>query len=127
MSVLTIIAILALVVIAGYYVGSWLFRKDTEIEERRRAAAKLAGVLASYGLSKVPEFLIDYSVGDYSGMGNKIKQITQLFLSGETAVVTEFERVFEACLNVKLNSEAGRAYIGAKLGEAMEKTEVSPS
>ena len=50
----------------------WLFTKDTEIENRRRGAAKLAAKLQAIGLRKLPEFLIDYSVGDYSGMANKI-------------------------------------------------------
>ena len=56
------ILILVLVPLVGFLAAKWLFQKDTEVENRRRGAAKLAAVLQTYGLKKTPEFLIDYSV-----------------------------------------------------------------
>ncbi len=117
MSILEVV--LLCIVIAGslYALGKWLFRKDTEIEDRRRAAAKLAGILSKFGLVRIPAFLIDYSVGDYSGLAQRLKNLVELFVEGEEAVVKEFNEVFERCLTVKLGTEEGRAYIRAKLAE----------
>lgn len=115
----------ALLALVGYNVASWAFKKDEEIEDRRRGAAKLAGILSGLGLKKIPEFLIDYSVGDYSGMGSKLKQLAELFLSGESAVVAEFEQVFDGCLAAKLKTEAGRAFVAAKLADAAKATDTT--
>lgn len=107
-----------LVVVAGYFVTKWAVKVDTKVEDRRRAANRLAGVMRSLGLRQTPEFLEDYGVGDYSGMGDKIVRLVELFASGEAAVVAEFEKVFERCLVAKLATEQGRAYLAAKLQEA---------
>jgi len=120
MSLLEVILLCALLAVVAYLVVAWLFKKDTEIENRRRAAAQLAGKLQSYGLVKTPAFLIDYSVGDYSGMAEKIKALVETFLSGDEAVTKEFESVFAKCLDAKLASESGRALIAAKLTDAVK-------
>jgi hypothetical protein len=117
MSLFTLILLLIVVGLAGYFFVRFLYRKDTEIENRRRGAARLAGTLRSIGLKKTPEFLEDYSVGDYSGMGRKVKQLGELFLAGEAAVLEEFEQVFEGLLNARLKTEVGRTYIAAKLAD----------
>jgi hypothetical protein len=109
----------------GYVTAKWVFAKDTEIENRRRAAAKLASKLSEMGLVKTPEFLIDYSVGDYSGMANRIKRLAELFLSGEAHVVAELENVFSRVLSAKLLTEAGRTLIAAKLADASKTTDPS--
>jgi hypothetical protein len=111
------ILILVLVPLVAFLAAKWLFQKDTEIENRRRGAAKLAAVLQTYGLKKTPEFLIDYSVGDYSGMAHKIAELARLFLDGEEHVVKEFQQVFDRVLEAKLQTDEGRAYIAAKLSE----------
>ena len=124
------ILILILVPLVGFLAAKWLFQKDTEIEDRRRGAAKLAAVLQTYGLKKTPEFLIDYSVGDYSGMAHKIADLARLFLDGEEHVVKEFQHVFDRVLEAKLQTDEGRAYIAAKLSETAKPTTVqaaSPS
>lgn len=107
-------------------VAVFLFKKDTAKEDRRRAAAKLAGVLSSVGLEKFPDFLIDYSVGDYSGMAKKIVALAKLFLDGgQGAVLKEFEAIFDRLLDAKLSSEAGRALVAAKLADAAEESDPS--
>ena len=121
------IAILALVPAVGFLAAKWLFQKDTEIENRRRGAAKLAAVLQTYGLTKTPEFLIDYSVGDYSGMTHKIADLARLFLDGEEHVVKEFQHVFERVLEAKLRSAEGRAYVAAKLAELDKPADPKPA
>ena len=119
------IVIIALIAVVGFLGAKWLFRKDTEIEDRRRGAAKLAASLKSYGLSRIPDFLIDYSVGDYSGMAEKMKALAEMFLSGEEAVVTELDGVYERVLSQKLKTEAGRALVASKLADAKKVDDVS--
>jgi hypothetical protein len=114
------IVIVVLLVVAGYFAAKWLFKKDTEVENRRRAAADLAGTLKAVGLVQIPEFLVDYSVGDYSGMAQKIGQTAKLFASGEAAVLSEFNQVFDRLLAAKLSSVDGRAIIAAKLKDAVK-------
>jgi len=122
---LNTVVIVVLIAAVGLLGAKWLFKKDTEIENRRRGAARLAAALKSYGLAKIPEFLIDYSVGDYSGMAMKIKAYAEMFLAGEEAVVKEFDGVFERVLAEKLKSEAGRALIASKLSDASNPADPS--
>ena len=122
---LNTLVILALIAAVGFLGAKWLFKKDTEIEDRRRGAAKLAASLKAYGLIRIPDFLIDYSVGDYSGMAEKMKTLAEMFVSGEEAVVTELDAVYERVLASKLKSVAGRALVASKLADA--KKEADPS
>jgi hypothetical protein len=101
----------------AYLAVKKLFERDTDIENRRRAAAQLAAKLREAGLKKVPDFLIDYSVGDYSGMANKMRTLAELFMAGEDPVLAEVENVFSNLLVAKLQTEEGRAYVAAKLAE----------
>lgn len=119
------IAICVLTVAVGFLAAKWLLQKDEETEQRRRGAAKLAAVLTSLGLKRIPDFLTDYSVGDYSGMAHKIGELSRLFLEGEEAVVKEFEAVFERVLDVRLRTEAGRALIAAKLADTVRVSDPS--
>jgi hypothetical protein len=121
------IAILSFILACGaaYAGGCWLFKKDTEMENRRRAAAKLAAKLQEFGLKKTPEFLIDYSVGDYSGMAKKIHDLAELFLSGEQHVLAEFDDVYQNVLASHLKTEAGRALLAAKLQDAVKDSDPS--
>ena len=111
----------ALAALAAYNVGGYLFRKDTEVEDRRRAAAKLAGVLRSQGLVRLPAILEDYSVGDYSGLGNRIKNIVELLGDGEEVVQKEFDGVFNRVLEAKVKTPEGLALLKAKVGDAEAK------
>lgn len=119
------IALCVCVPLLAYFIVKWLFTKDTEIENRRRAAAKLAAKLQAIGLKKTPEFLIDYSVGDYSGMANKIQMLAELFLAGDEPVLAEVETVFRSVLDSKLKTEEGRAFIAAKLAEVTKAVEAA--
>ena len=122
-----VICVLSFIVACGaaFALAKWLFAKDTEIENRRRAAAKLAAKLQQYGLKKTPEFLIDYSVGDYSGMAKKIHDLADLFLSGEEHVMKELDSVYQNVLAEKLKTEEGRALIAAKLHDSVQETDPS--
>lgn len=66
--------IMVAVAIAGAVaIGAFLFRKDTDVETRRRHAIEIAQELRVEGLDHVPAILNDYAVGDYSGMANRVK------------------------------------------------------
>lgn len=120
MSTLTAVLLVVVLCVVGFVVARYLFNLDERVEDRRREAAKLAGVLYGYGLRRLPAILIDYSVGDYSGMTNRIVQFVELLSADESAVVKEFDSIFDRVLNVKLQTEEGRIYIAAKVGEADE-------
>jgi len=125
MTLLEVMLTCVLLAVASYVAVGWLFKKDTEIEDRRRGAARLAAVLSNLGLKKTPEFLIDYSVGDYSGMAAKITELAKLFLEGEDAVVKEFSLVFDNVLAAKLRTDSGRAFIAAKLTDSVKLSDPS--
>jgi hypothetical protein len=114
------IALCVCLPLLAYFLVKKVFEKDTEVENRRRGAAKLASKLQAIGLRKVPEFLIDYSVGDYSGMANKIHMLAELFLSGDDPVLAEVDTVFRNVFDAKLKTDDGRAFIAAKLAEAVK-------
>jgi len=121
MSLLNVVLLCVAAAAGSFYVARYLFRADERVEDRRRAAAQLAGILRKYGLEKTPVFLESYAVGDYSQMGQDIVDLVKLFLAGEKAVVAELEQVFNRVLTVKLQTEEGRAYVASLLGEAIEK------
>jgi hypothetical protein len=122
---LTSILAVALVVVLGFVIGKWLFQKDTECEERRRHAGQLAATLKAYGLIKLPDFLISYSVGDYSGMANDIKEVAKLLNGSPEAVIKEFDGVFGRVLVDKLATEGGRTLLAAKLADAVKAGDTS--
>lgn len=96
MSPLVTYALIGLVAIG---VGRWLYKKDTEKEDRRRAAAQLAGVYRSAGLVNTAVFLENYSVGDYSGMAKQIKKAAALLenpAAGEKVLQDLLTRIKEA-------------------------------
>jgi len=117
------IALCVCVPVLAYLLVKKLFEKDTEVENRRRAAAKWAAKRQESGLRKLPDFLIDYSVGDYSGMANKIHMIAELVLSGEAPLLAEVDSVFRNVLDAKLKTDEGRAFLAAKLAEATKAVE----
>ena len=114
------IIIVALVGVCAWLGAKWAFKKDTEVEHRRRAAGRLAATLREMGFKELPELFIDYSVGDYSGMSYKLAQVAQKMMGGEKAVLTELEDVFGKLLTIKLATEEGRFVVKSEL-EAVEK------
>lgn len=118
MSLLEIVLLCIVCAGALFAVGKIAFAKDTETENRRRGAGQLAIALGKYGLKRIPAFLVDYSVGDYSGCGKKIKDLAELFLSGEETLVKEFDDVFKTVLFTKMQTAEGRTFVDAVLKEA---------
>lgn len=121
MSLLTTVLVCVVVAVVSFYAARYLFGVDERTEDRRRAAAQMAGVLRKYGLQKTPVFLESYAVGDYSQMGQDIIDLARLFLDGERAVVEELNEVFERVLEAKLQTEEGQALVAVKLTEARDR------
>lgn len=74
------IAIVVLGGIAAFFVGRWLFTKDTEAEARKRNAIKASSLLTSMGLVRLPRILEAYAVNDWSGLSQEIKAFAELAL-----------------------------------------------
>lgn len=119
------IIIVVLAAVASWLAGKWLFKKDTQVENRRRAAGLLAAKLTEMGFKELPLFFIDYSVGDYSGMAHKLAAIAQKMMSGEKAILAELEDVFGKLLAIKLSFPEGRHLVKTKL-EEIEKLLAPP-
>jgi hypothetical protein len=93
--------------VAMFFVGQLLFKGDTAIENRRRSATRLAGRLRELGFTRLPPILEDYSVGDYSGMIGKIRDVAEM-LGDEKERQAEFERVFQLILEAKMKDPEKR-------------------
>lgn len=105
----------------GYVGGRWLYQKDSEREERRRAAFLTAASMREKGLNIMADFLMDYAVGDYGGMAKKLKDAA-VTLSNPAAAEAQFAVVFQKMLQAKLGNPAELA----KLAEAVQ-SKVVPS
>lgn len=114
----------AVALLASFTIARWLFRKDEEAEDRRRAAIRVSNTLTAMGLKRLPRILEAYAVYDWSGMAHEIKQFAELALD-EKAIVTEFEQVFKGVLVKKLATEDGRAMIAALLADATQPEDPS--
>ena len=98
-----------------FFLATFLFRKDTEIENRRRQAGKAAGTLANtYGMTIIPGILEDYSVGDYSGVARRVKDIAEILLDPVRAAA-EFGRVFEHILEQRMKDPEQRQALLTKV------------
>lgn len=97
-------------------------RKDTEVENRRKAAIKASQYLAGKGLKRLPQMLECYAVGDYSGLAKSVHSFADLVTGDPKALATEFEDVFRSELDAQLKTDAGLALIVSKLAEVKAKT-----
>lgn len=104
--------------LVGHKVMQYLTTKDVALEGRRRSALHLSSVLKQYGLTRLPDILGDYAVGDYAGMYEKMHDFGKLTMSGDQAVLVEFDQIYTNVLKSKMGSEEGRAFLKSKLEEA---------
>ena len=109
--------------VLSFYTLKYALSKDQNQEDRRRGAAKMAATLRAYGLEITADLLIDYSVGDYSGMAQKFAALGELAASGEGAVIAELEKVFERILERKLTTSEGVSALQKKLADNIHAAE----
>jgi hypothetical protein len=65
----------------------YLFRIDDKVEQRRKMAGDLAGVLREEGFDQCSNVATCYSVGDYSGFFQGLRHLVQQLLNPETRTV----------------------------------------
>lgn len=112
-------ALIGAVALAALALGFLLFRKDTEIEQRRKAAIEAAEVLTAQGLTLLPAILTDYAVGDYSGMINRIRSAARMLLNPKHAEA-EFDQLFTNMLERRLKDPETRATLVEKVNKLAE-------
>jgi len=110
--------IIALCGLVAWLAAKWLFKKDTEIENRRKSAVELAASLKAMGFVRLPVLFTNYAVGDYSGMAQQICEVAKSLAGGERSVLAECADVFKTLLDVNLRTPEGRELIRSRLAEA---------
>ena len=112
------LVIIALSGLCAWLAAKWLFKKDTEIENRRKAAADLAASLKALGFVRLPVLFLNYAVGDYSGMAQQIIDMARTLAGGEKSVMAECADVFKTLMDVNLRTPEGRELVRVQLAEA---------
>lgn len=92
---------------AAFLVGKVLFRADEKVEDRRRHASNIAVELKSQGMNHIPELLIDYAVGDYSGLLSRLKSWYE-FMREDTQRRSFFQQFLEKQLQLALADDTRR-------------------
>lgn len=93
-----------LIFAAFYYFARFLYYRDNKVENRRRGAITAAEKLRAGGQNWVADFVTDYAVGDYDGVGARVVKMIELAKHDES-MKTELKLM---ALN------AVRAYLGDK-------------
>ncbi|MHB1033260.1 MAG: hypothetical protein ACYC35_05065 [Pirellulales bacterium] len=110
----------ALVVsVAGclFGLGVWLFRKDDQIESRRKNAIDITAELKAAGLDFACPFFTDYAVGDYSGMFEEARRILARLKDPDERKLA-LAKLFAKQLEARLRDPDERGKIVKRLQEA---------
>lgn len=108
--------VIGLAGVAAFLAGKTLFQKDTEIENRRKAAIDVAGILSAEGFKRLPGFVTNYAVGDYSGMVHELKAVARDFRD-PTVLEAELDAVFTKQLERRAKDPGKKPVLAAKLQE----------
>ena len=90
---------------------------DKKNEKRRKAFHTLAIKLREYGLTRLPEILEAYAIGDWSEFFRLLYKFADMLDDGEDVVLKDFDRVYETVQAKKLATPEGRALLKQKLSE----------
>lgn len=85
--------------LVGFVVGCvllvrFLFKKDDEIEDRRRHAINAAGELRKIHDDQLAVILEDYAIGDYSGIAKNVADIVRKLMAPNGAVDMRADLVY---------------------------------
>lgn len=110
------VVLLGAAAVLAIFAGKGLFKADTAIEQRRYKAGESAVVAGKYGLTAssglpVKEFLLAYSVGDYSKALHIAGQLLTVLLSGDQALVKMLDELFTTLLAAKLATREGQEQV----------------
>ncbi len=117
---LTHIVCIVLAAVASYFAVKWLFRKDTEIENRRRKAVELSARLTGLGFKSMAELFMDYAVGDYSGLFSKMAMVVERLRGNDKDILADLSDVFDNLMKMKLATQEGRSLVRSEL-ESVER------
>ena len=122
------VAIIVLAGLACWFGVKWAFRKDTEIEDRRRKAIDMSARLTQMGFTSMAKVFEDYAVGDYSGMFSKVAMVVEKLRSNDKDILADLSDVFDNLLKMKLALKEGRALVRSELEsvERMVSSEAAP-
>ena len=110
------LVIIALAAVVAICVVSWLFRKDTAQEERRRGYIDLSKSLEKLGLIRLADIAEDAAIGDYSGLYKEGKALARELSNPETAMGLLAESFFKQ-LPSRLGRDGDREKILKVVGE----------
>jgi hypothetical protein len=88
-------------VLCAVFAAYFFYRKDSEIETRRKHAIKCSQILSSMGFVKLPALLTDYAVGDYIRVAHDLELLASELLNPKS-LAAEVEQVFLNVLQAKL-------------------------
>lgn len=120
------IACIVLAVLAAWFGVKWAFRKDTEIEGRRRQAVELSAKLSAMGFKSMADLFMDYAVGDYSGMVYKMGLVVEKLRGNDKDVLADLSDVFDNLLKMKLALKEGRALVRSELESVERMLDMEP-
>jgi hypothetical protein len=109
------IALIVVSSVLAVFVGAFIFRKDTEKENRRKAAIAGSQVASSFGLTHLPKLLTCYAVGDYSGIAHEVKELAKLSLN-PVLLQAEMDSVLAAVVQKKAATPEGKAELLKLIG-----------
>lgn len=84
--------------VIAFLIGYVAMLLGNRVEERRKDASRVADHLSKIGLELLPEILRDYSVGDYSGALDGIKNLNRE-LDDPARRMVLLERLFKGVVN----------------------------
>ncbi len=90
----------------------------SKVSKRHKDAYHIAVLLRGFGLTDIPEVLEDYAAGDLPGCAVKLATMRRVYLKSPDAAAAEFKKVFDSCLEAKLSTPEGRAYVQTLLANA---------
>lgn len=103
---------------AAFFGASAWSKWDATNEKRRKAFSKLAVTLRSYGLTRMPDMLDDFVVGNWSGFFKSLYKFVDMLDDGDEVVLKDFNGIYESVQAKKLATAEGRAHIAAQLAAA---------
>src|SRR5688572_23977966 len=102
--------LIAIAAVGIYFGAKFLFKKDENVEDRRRQAIKLAGECKTCGLDFLSPVLEDYAVGDYSGILHRLRTLSEDVRSDSQRQAL-LDRVFETQLAARMKTPEARQQI----------------
>lgn len=105
---------LAALIATAFLGARAIVRVDSSIEDRRRNAIKAHAFFAKYGMHVTASLLEAYSVGDYSGLVTKVRELTEI-VGDEKRLMLEFDRIFTEVLNAKFKDPESRMGVLKKI------------